>query len=131
MAERKEYKVQLTTECHEGDKTHRFNLHYYVFKDEDSYIAYCPALDITTSGTDFNDAVAQFYENFQLYIECCLEDGTLIEDLLDHGWKLQGAQLIQPSFDELLRKQEFRCLLDSDKEFDKLNAPLRLQTVPS
>lgn len=78
--------VQMTTDCTEGRNKHKFNINYYVFQDEGRYIAYCPALDITTSGVDFNDAVAQFYENFQLYVECCLEEGTLIDDLKAHGW---------------------------------------------
>lgn len=121
--------VRFKTECYEAGITHRFNIYYYVFQDEGLYIAYCPALDITTSGKDFNDAVAQFYENFQLYVECCVEDGTLIDDLIDHGWKLEGVRLTPPSLDDMLLKPEFKSLIGGDKEYDKLNAPLQLQVV--
>lgn len=66
------------------------------------FIAYCPALDITSAGDSLNDVVTQFYEHFQLYIECCLEDNTLVEDLQNHGWKLDGVKLCQPTFGDLL-----------------------------
>lgn len=129
MKENDNYQIRLETECYEKDKAHRFVLHYYIFKDEGLYIAYCPALDLTTSGKDFNDAIYQFYENFQLYVECCLEQGTLMDDLLAHGWKLDGEKLIQPSFTYLLSKEMFVDLLDGDKEYDKLNAHLDIPAL--
>lgn len=124
-------KIGLKFESQSSGKEviHKFNIHFYVFKSEDIYIAYCPALDITTSGKDFNDAIAQFYENFQLYVEWCEEKGTLVDDLIDHGWKQNGVTLIQPSFDDLLVKQEFRHLMESDQEYERLNAKVELQTT--
>lgn len=70
------------------------------------FIAYCPALDITSTGEDINDVVTQFYEHFQLYVECCLKDNTLIQDLQNHGWKLEGVK--QHAY---IPNQCDRCLL--------------------
>ena len=75
----------------ELQKDYRFSLEFFVFQENGLQIAYCPSLDISTSGTTFNEAVGNFYEMFQLYIECCVENNTLHDDLLAHGWKLQSA----------------------------------------
>ena len=66
---------------------YRFRLEFYVFQEGGVYIAYCPSLDISTSGDTFNEAVGNFYERFQLHVECCVEYGTLLKDLTAHGWK--------------------------------------------
>ena len=66
---------------------YRFAIEYYIFREGDNLIAYCPSLDISTSGKDYSDAVKNFYERFQIYIETSLEMGTLLDDLKDHGWE--------------------------------------------
>lgn len=129
--EEEKYQVKLYSECNDDNNSHRFNLNYYIFQDEERYIAYCPSLDLTTSGKDFNDAVAQFYECFQLYVETCVETGTLIEDLKEHGWRLNGVTLIKPSFETLMMKQEFRNLMESNTVYDRLNAVVELNPVAS
>lgn len=70
---------------------YRFQLVFYVFQEDGVYIAYCPSLDISTSGKDFNGAVGNFYECFQLHVECCVESGTLHDDLSAHGWNTLNA----------------------------------------
>ena len=45
----------------------RFNVDIYIFKERENYISYCPSLDICSSGVDFNDALKNFYEAFELY----------------------------------------------------------------
>ncbi len=67
---------------------YRTSLGVYVFKELENYIAYCPSLDLSTSGKNFNEAVANFHKCFQLYLECNQEDGTLCNDLVALGWKL-------------------------------------------
>lgn len=66
-------------------KEYRFKIEFLVFQEDGTYIAYCPALDISSSGESFNEAVGNFYEMFQLHIECCIENNTLHDDLLAHG----------------------------------------------
>ena len=46
---------------------YRFAIEYYIFREGDNLIAYCPSLDISTSGKDYSDAVKNFYERFQIY----------------------------------------------------------------
>ena len=69
------------------DKTeteYHFSIEFYVFQENSSYIAYCPSLDISTCAESYNEAISAFYEMFQFHIECCIENGTLHEDLLAH-----------------------------------------------
>ena len=64
--------------------TFRLNLDIYVFRERENYISYCPSLDICSSGKDFNDAVKNFYEAFELYADFWKEHGTLEADLKAH-----------------------------------------------
>ncbi|MCM1490403.1 MAG: hypothetical protein NC095_06215 [Muribaculum sp.] len=127
MEEEVNHEVTLQAECYESTRKHRFNIQYYIYEADGMYIAYCPALDITSTGEDINDVVTQFYEHFQLYIECCIEDNTLIQDLQNHGWKLEGVKIYQPSFGDMMMKQEFRRLMESDTEYERRNAILQFE----
>lgn len=126
-----EAKVNIQTDCFEGNLQYRFNIQYYIFKSEGHYIAYCPALDMTSSGEDVNDVIKQFYEHFQLYVEWCIESDTLIDDLKEHGWKIDGVKLLQPSFKDLMEKPDFKELMESDTEYERLNARLDLYPRPA
>ena len=79
-------KFLLEAEAKDNTATeYRFSVEFYIFQEGDSYVAYCPALDISTCANTYNDAVSAFYEMFQLHIECCVESGTLHDDLLVHN----------------------------------------------
>ena len=72
---------------------YRFSLEFFIFQENGKYVAYCPALDISTCADTYNEAISSFYEMFQLHIECCVESGTLYDDLLAHGWKMKNHDL--------------------------------------
>lgn len=109
----------------EKSAEYRFQLEFYVFQEGGNHIAYSPALDISTSGSTFNDAIANFYERFQLYVEYCVAHGTLHNDLLSHGWKFKKESIIPPSFSVLMRKPEMKRLLDSNLSFERIVTPAR------
>ena len=76
------HKIQISTQAKEADKAiYDFSISFYVYKDGKAYIAYCPELDLSTSGTSLTNATKNFYECFQLYVECCVDKGTLVADL--------------------------------------------------
>lgn len=118
--------MNLESECFEGNRRHLFNIQLYIYEEDNMYVAYCPALDITSVGNSFNDATTNFHEHFQLYVETAIEADTLLDDLLAHGWKIEGVNLMQPTFDELLTKREFRDLMESSTQFDRVNARLEV-----
>lgn len=81
-------RVKLTAEASDNfGKEYRFSIEFVIFRENDLFIAYCPSLDLSSSGESFNDAISNFYEMFQLYIESCVENKTLFADLAAHGWK--------------------------------------------
>jgi hypothetical protein len=108
---------------------YRFAIEYYIFREGENIIAYCPSLDISTSGKDYSDAVKNFYERFQIYIETSLEMGTLWDDLKDHGWKVTEKKLTPPPFSRLVRKPEVSKLLGGHINYEKVSAPMRIAAM--
>ena len=113
----------------ESNEEYRFAIEYYIFREGDNLIAYCPSLDISTSGKDYSDAVKNFYERFQIYVETSLELGTLWDDLREHGWKVTERKLTPPSFSRLIRKPEVSRLLGGHINYEKVSAPMRIATM--
>jgi len=104
----------------------RFALEFYVFMQSGKYIAYCPSLDLSSSAESFNDAVSSFYEAFQLYVETCVEMGTLQQDLLGHGWKIKKNGVTPPKFTMLFKKPEMKRLLEGNVNYERLVTPVRI-----
>lgn len=111
------------------DSEYRFRLEFYVFHENGAYIAYCPSLDLSTSGDTFNEAVGNFYECFQLHVECCVDYGTLRADLLAHGWKLKDKSIMPPTFSVLMKKPEMKRLMDSSLSFERVVTSARIPVV--
>lgn len=109
-------------ECH-------LSVQFYIFKEENNYIAYCPSLDLSTSGDSFNNAVSNSYEMLQLYIECCNSNGTLYEDLLAHGWNIDKKDVKPPTFVQLLIKPELKKLVGSDINYERVTTPARIPAL--
>ena len=57
-----------------------------IFKEEDRFVAYCPVLDLSTSGPTFEKVQERFQEALHMFIEDLVEQGTLDEVLQSHGW---------------------------------------------
>lgn len=51
---------------------YRLPIEFFVFKEGEVLIAYCPSLDLSSSGTTFNEAVANLREALGLFIECSM-----------------------------------------------------------
>ena len=125
--QRKKTKVTLkTTATDDCDRHYKFNIEFYVFVENGQNIAHCPSLDLSTVGATFNDAVSAFYECFQLYIEACVDSGTLLDDLAAHGWKASRHTLRAPSFTALMKKPELKRLVNSGIGFEKIVAPAQI-----
>ena len=108
--------------------TFRLNLDIYVFRERENYISYCPSLDICSSGKDFNDAVKNFYEAFEMYADFWKEHGTLEADLKAHGWELGSGTAKPPRPQLLLDRPMFSDLLSGDTAFERIVSPVRIAT---
>ena len=63
------------------------NLPVTIFREGKSYVAYSPALDLSTCAPTYKKARANFSEIVQIFIEELVEMGTLDEVLKDLGWQ--------------------------------------------
>ncbi|MFI5195685.1 MAG: type II toxin-antitoxin system HicB family antitoxin, partial [Chitinophagales bacterium] len=80
-----------------GNKSIEIQLGVLIFQEGDSYLAYCPALELSTYGDSINDAKEAFEDLITSYAEDCQKMGTLEKDLAAHGWVMQPASgMVQP-----------------------------------
>lgn len=75
----------------QGNKTIEIQLGVLIFQEADSYLAYCPALELSTYGDSVNDAKEAFEDLIKSYAEECARAGTLEKDLRDHGWMMHKS----------------------------------------
>ena len=62
-------------------------LQIVIMKERDTFIAYCPALDLSTCGSSEKDAQKMFEDAAGEFFRFCLLKGTLDEVLQDYGWE--------------------------------------------
>ena len=58
-----------------------------ILKEGDTYVAYSPALDLSSCGKTVGEAKRNFQSALNLFLEELQEMGTLDEVLLDLGWR--------------------------------------------
>jgi len=63
-----------------------YSLPVVILKEGKNFIAYTPALDISTSAITFSKAKKRFEELVQIFFEELEENGTTEEVLSDCGW---------------------------------------------
>ena len=89
-------------------------------------MSFCPSLDLSTSSDSFNGAISAFYEALQLHVEYCVENGTLIKDLLAHGWSIVCGSLRPPKFDYIMKSSSLSNLVNSDRCYERIVSPVRV-----
>ncbi len=72
------------------------NLPVSFIRESDQFVAYTPALDLSTSGATLEDAKKNFTEAVELFFDEMVAMGTLEDVLLDLGWKKQAHNFIPP-----------------------------------
>lgn len=89
----------------------------FVYKDMeypngDMYIAYCPELDLVGYDTTNRKARKSFEYVLQDYLEYTIENGTLEEDLMEHGWrKFKNGKIAEPTYTEMLKRSQLKSVL--------------------
>lgn len=66
----------------------------YLFQENDVVIAYCPVLDISAYGCSDLEAQEAFLKSFEMYIDHCIEENTLSEDLKKNGWYIINNNIL-------------------------------------
>lgn len=75
---------------------YQLSLPVSILCEGDSFVAYSPALDLSTVGETFEQAKARFDEAVQIFFEEISEKGTLNEVLNELGWQKQNKCFIPP-----------------------------------
>lgn len=67
-----------------------------IFKEQDTFVAYTQALDLSTVGKTFDEVKKNFTEAVQIFFKEIIEKGTLEEVLKDYGWQKVNNQFFPP-----------------------------------
>jgi len=62
-----------------------------LLKEDDIWVAYCPALDLSSYGDNEDEAKDAFHETVDIFIQETERKGTLEKVLLSLGWTLRKA----------------------------------------
>jgi hypothetical protein len=101
----------------------------FVYKDltypnEDMYIAYCPELDLVGYDTTDSKAKKAFEVVLKSYLDYTTKEGTLEQDLIEHGWKkYKNGKLVEPSLDSMLKKTQLKAVLNQNS-YIKYSVPI-------
>lgn len=57
------------------------------FKEGEIFVAYTPALDLSTSATTFEKVQKRFHEVVEIFFEEVIQQGTIDEVLANLGWQ--------------------------------------------
>lgn len=80
----------------------RASLEVVFFREHPYTIAYCPALDLSAAAVNQKAAKEEFAQIFSEYITDCMQNDTLRDDLLAHGWQLHNNAYQAPSMTQML-----------------------------
>lgn len=74
----------------------QFTLPVSIIKEGDSFIAFSPALDLSTVGDTLEQAQERFEEAVEIFFEEITEKGTTTEVLSGLGWQMLNERLVPP-----------------------------------
>lgn len=80
----------------------KISVSVYLFKEGDTYIAYCPSLDLSGYDTTEDTAKADFEYMLKDWVKTQSENDTLKRDLEIHGWKIENNIANEPLIIDML-----------------------------
>lgn len=83
-----------------------FKLPVSILMEGEKYVAYTPALDLSTSGKNYEEVKKRFKEAVNIFMEELINKGTLEDVLLDLGWKRIQAKWNPP----VIISQDFQTI---------------------
>jgi hypothetical protein len=80
------------------NQKHNFSFTAQIFKEGEVFVAYVPALDVSScAGTD-EGARKNIQDAVRGFLESSADRGTLHEILSEGGYELEGGQWLAPEF---------------------------------
>ena len=80
----------------------KISVSVYLFKEGDTYIAYCPSLDLSGYDTTEETAKKDFEYILKDWLKTQAENNTLKKDLEFHGWRMGNNTANEPGIIDLL-----------------------------
>jgi predicted RNase H-like HicB family nuclease len=77
------------------EKNVEIALEINLIKDGEYIVAYCPSLELSSFGKTEKEAKASFDEALDIFMEYCIEHGTLEKNLLNLGWSLRKLPTVK------------------------------------
>ena len=79
----------MTNRIHKSKDSITLQLDVLIIKEEDYFVAYCPALELSSYGKSQSEAKAAFKVDIKIFIDETAKNGNLEKYLLKQGWTLQ------------------------------------------
>lgn len=73
-----------------------FNLPVVFLKEKNTFVAYSPALDLSTCGKSFEEAQRRFFEISKIFFQEIIKKGTEEEVLGELGWQKINQEWSSP-----------------------------------
>ena len=107
------------------------NLALLEFMEDDNFMIYSPALDVTGYGKTKEEAMRSFDISLKEFFRYTVNKSTIGKELIRLGWEFnkQMTKFKQPSFNELLRDREYLNEVVNDKEFSKVNSKYKIPAL--
>ena len=88
--------VILQTDMNSTNSDISYSLPVTIFREGDAFVAYTPALDLSSVGKTEADARRMFVEAVDVFFEELTEMGTLNSVLKDLGWTTANGKFLPP-----------------------------------
>lgn len=89
------------------------NVEVALFKEEGIWVAYCPALEVSSYGDDKDEAKVAFEEALQIFLAETERKRTLEKYLLKLGWQLQQKPKLMYNQPQQTLKENRRLVMKS------------------
>jgi predicted RNase H-like HicB family nuclease len=66
----------------------------FITKENDTYVTYCPALELSSYGDSIEDAKESFEDALRIFVEETQKKGTFEKMLLHLGWALRQRPVV-------------------------------------
>jgi len=100
------------------------------FQEDDTFIMYSPALDLSGYGANEEEARESFDIVFQEFLTYTINKNTLKAELVRLGWKINNSKksqtIVAPIDSDLLRDNEHYQDIFNNKEFRKYNQQIEI-----
>jgi hypothetical protein len=103
-----------------------------IFQDDNAFIVYCPALDLSGYGNTEEEANNSFRITLSEYFRYTVNKKTLATDLEKHGWKLKSSlrkSAIPPTIGQLLESNEDFNRIFNTYDFKKTDTTVEIPSI--